>query len=113
LHLRVLLDQARGKILEHLDHESWEGLCTKSNSVHQLADDIHGKLKKKNILHTPPHSAISFLCSYNNIRRAGNVAAHTAKLEDVRNAVLTQPLESIDRKYLETLFTYAYDGKEL
>ncbi|KAG2742612.1 hypothetical protein P692DRAFT_20956213 [Suillus brevipes Sb2] len=112
LHLRVLLDRARGKILEHLGHESWEGLrstCT----VSQLADDIFDKLKKKGVSHTPPHQAIDFLCSYNNIRRAGNTAAHTAKEEEVRHAVLTQPLESRDREYLENLFTFAYEGKQL
>ncbi|KAG2745771.1 hypothetical protein P692DRAFT_2077881 [Suillus brevipes Sb2] len=112
LHLRVLLDRARGKILEHLGHESWEGLRADCN-VSQFADDIFNKLKKKGVSYTPPHQAIDFLCSYNNIRRAGNTAAHTAKEEEVRHAVLTQPLESQDREHLENLFTFAYEGKQL
>ncbi|KAG2742495.1 hypothetical protein P692DRAFT_20197102 [Suillus brevipes Sb2] len=112
LHLRVLLDHARSKILEHLGHESWEGLRKESN-VDQLSINIFNSLKGKGVSHTPPHSSILFLCSYNNIRRAGNIAAHTANEEDVRHAVLAQPLESRDRECLESLFTFAYEGKEL
>ncbi|KAG2738693.1 hypothetical protein P692DRAFT_20813096 [Suillus brevipes Sb2] len=112
LHLRVLLDHARSKILEHLGHESWEGLRKESN-VDQLSINIFNSLKGKGVSHTPPHSSIHFLCSYNNIRRAGNIAAHTANEEDVRHAVLAQPLESRDRECLESLFTFAYEGKEL
>jgi uncharacterized protein (UPF0335 family) len=112
LHLRVLLDHARSKILEHLGHESWEGLRKDSN-VDQLSIKIFDGLKGKGVSYTPPHSSILFLCSYNNVRRAGNLAAHTAKEEDVRHAVLAQPLESRDRECLESLFTFAYEGKEL
>ncbi|KAG1743355.1 hypothetical protein EDD22DRAFT_958782 [Suillus occidentalis] len=93
LHLRVLLDHARSKILEHLGHESWEGLRKDSN-VDQLSIKIFNGLKGKGVSYTPPHSSILFLCSYNNIRRAGNLAAHTANEEEVRHAVLAQPLES-------------------
>ncbi|KAG1780432.1 hypothetical protein EV702DRAFT_1082730 [Suillus placidus] len=112
LHLRVLLDLARKKVLEHLGHESWEGLRA-SCSVHQLADTIFNDLKRKGVSYPPSQESIFFLCSYNNIRRAGNTAAHNAKEDDVRHAVLTQSLESQDRRCLESLFTYAYNGDQV
>ncbi|KAG2119168.1 uncharacterized protein F5147DRAFT_668523 [Suillus discolor] len=109
LHLRVLLDLARKKVLEHLGHETWEDLRA-SRSVYQLADTICNDLKQKGVSYPPSSESIFFLCSYNNIRRAGNTAAHSAKEDDVRHAVLTQSLESRDRRCLESLFTYAYNG---
>ncbi|KAG1828816.1 hypothetical protein EV424DRAFT_1642462 [Suillus variegatus] len=109
LHLRVLLDLARKKVLEHLGHETWEDLRA-SRSVYQLADTICNDLKRKGVSYPPSSESIFFLCSYNNIRRAGNTAAHSAKEDDIRHAVLTQSLESRDRRCLESLFTYAYNG---
>ncbi|KAG1753185.1 hypothetical protein EDB19DRAFT_1667848 [Suillus lakei] len=112
LHLRVLLDLARTKVLEHLGHETWEGLRGGSN-VCQLTDTIFNELNRRGVSHHPSHKSISFLCSYNNIRRAGNVAAHSAKEDEVRNAVTTQSLESHDRQCLENLFSYAYNGAQV
>ncbi|KAG2133183.1 uncharacterized protein EDB93DRAFT_1308637 [Suillus bovinus] len=89
LDLRVLLDLACHKVLEHLGQETWEGLRSKS-SVYELSDTIFDGLKQK-----------------------GNIAAHSAMEEDIRHAVLTQQLESQERACLETLFTYAYDGTQL
>ncbi|KAG1790688.1 uncharacterized protein HD556DRAFT_1537677 [Suillus plorans] len=109
LHLRVLLDLARKKVLEHLGHETWEDLRA-SRSVYQLADTICNDLKRKGVSYPPSSESIFFLCSYNNIRRAGNTAAHSAKEDDIRHAVLTQSLESRDRRCLESLFAYAYNG---
>ncbi|KAG1858239.1 hypothetical protein C8R48DRAFT_715787 [Suillus tomentosus] len=109
LHLRVLLDLARKKVLEHLGHDTWEDLRA-SRSVYQLADTICNDLKRKGVSYLPSSESIFFLCSYNNIRRAGNTAAHSAKEDDIRHAVLTQSLESRDRRCLESLFTYAYNG---
>jgi hypothetical protein len=52
--------------------------------------------------------ANTFLCAYNNVRRTGDAAAHTAKQEDVRAAVTTKPLGSNDRQYLEQIFAFTY-----
>jgi seryl-tRNA synthetase len=112
LHLRVLLDLARKKVLEHLGYETWEGLRA-SRSVLQLADTIFNDLKQKGVSYPPSFQSVFFLCSYNNIRRAGNTAAHSAKEDDIRHAVLTQALDSQDRKCLESLFTYAYNGEQV
>jgi uncharacterized coiled-coil DUF342 family protein len=112
LHLRVLLDLARKRVLEHLGYETWEGLRA-SRSVLQLADTIFNDLKQKGVSYPPSFQSVFFLCSYNNIRRAGNTAAHSAKEDDIRHAVLTQALDSQDRKCLESLFTYAYNGEQV
>lgn len=112
LHLRFLLDLARRKVLEHLGHDTWEELRA-SCSIYQLTDAIFNGLKQKGVSYLPSHESISFLCSYNNVRRAGNIAAHSAKEDDIRHAVLTQSLESRDRKCLEGLFTYAYNGVQV
>ncbi|KAG2126112.1 hypothetical protein BD769DRAFT_805648 [Suillus cothurnatus] len=91
LHLRVFLDLARKKVLEHLGHETWEELRA-SRSVLQLSDSIFNDLKQK---------------------QAGNTPTHSAKEDDIRHAVLTQSLEIHDRKCLASLFTYAYNGRSL
>ncbi|KAG2028967.1 hypothetical protein BDR03DRAFT_976176 [Suillus americanus] len=110
LHLRVLLDLARKKVLEHLGYETWEELRD-TRSVYQLADNIFNDLlKRTDLSFHPSHQSILFLCSYNNVRRAGNVAAHNAKECDIKSAVETQALGSNDRRCLEHLFRYAYNG---
>ncbi|KAG2092325.1 uncharacterized protein F5147DRAFT_779720 [Suillus discolor] len=48
LHLRVLLDRARRKGLEHLGHEAWEGLRD-SRSVYQLSNTIFDALKRQGV----------------------------------------------------------------
>jgi hypothetical protein len=105
LHLRVLLDLARQKVLEHFDCASWEDL-RENKSVYQLAGDIYSMLS--NVPNCPSADAVAFLCAYNNVRRTGNSAAHTAKQEDVRAAVTTKRLETNDRQYLEQIYTFTY-----
>lgn len=112
LHLRVLLDLARKKVLEHLGHDTWEDLRA-SRNIYQLTDAIFNGLKQKGVSYLPSHESIYFLCSFNDIRRAGNIAAHSATEDDIRHAVLTQSLESRDRECLEGLFTYAYNGVQV
>ena len=105
LHLRVLLDLARQKVLEHFDRASWEDLRA-NKSVYQLAGDIYSTLS--NVPHCPSVDAVIFLCAYNNVRCTGNSAAHTAKQEDVRAAVTTKRLETNDRQYLEQIYAFTY-----
>jgi len=105
LHLRVLLDLARQKVLEHFDCASWEDLC-ENKSVYQLAGNIYSMLS--NVPNCPSAEAVTFLCAYNNVRRTGNSAAHTAKQEDVRTAVTTKELETNDRQYLEQIYAFTY-----
>ncbi|KAG2075646.1 hypothetical protein BDR04DRAFT_1091210, partial [Suillus decipiens] len=68
LHLRVLLDLARKKVLEHLGHDTWEDLRA-SRNIYQLTDAIFNGLKQKGVSYLPSHESIYFLCSFNDIRR--------------------------------------------
>ena len=105
LHLRVLLDRARQKLLQEFQCGSWEEL-RRDRTVYQLADDIANRLAQ--VPHHPSHDSIRFMCSYNNVRREGNVAAHNASLEDIREAVMKKPLETQERRYLEQIFEFLF-----
>jgi len=55
------------------------------HTTHQLVDVIDERLA-----HVPCHPSsdgIKFMYSYNNVRRDGNVAAHTASQDEIREAV--------------------------
>jgi hypothetical protein len=100
LHLRVLLDEARLKIMRKCDSESWE-LFRGSRSITQLTDYVVEKVGLSQDLS-------AFVCEYNNIRHAGNKAAHVASADDVRDAVLQKDVESAERKLLERLYRFVY-----
>jgi hypothetical protein len=85
--------------------ESWEDLRQDMN-VFNLTQWVYRRLA--NAENFPSQDAVRFLCSYNNVRRSGNTAAHTAKLEDVKEAVTTKDLESNERDWLEQLFLFTY-----
>ena len=57
----------------------------------------------------PPHDAIRYLCSYNNVRKDGNYYAHKATKEEMRDAVLTKQLDSLDRVALTHFFQFVFD----
>ena len=105
LHLRVLLDKARRKVLDELNCETWEDL-RQNKSASVLTEHIHAHIAKAE--HPPSREAVHLLCSYNNIRRSGNNAAHNAKPEVVKAAVLTKDLDSNERKLLEQLYLFTY-----
>ncbi|KAH7889154.1 hypothetical protein F5I97DRAFT_478209 [Phlebopus sp. FC_14] len=105
LHLRVLLDLGRKKVLDILNADSWEDLRGERN-VYQLADVVMSGLAK--VQSRPSRGAISFLCSYNNVRRQGNAAAHTAAEDEIRAAVMSKPIGSQDRKFLEQIFSFIF-----
>ena len=105
LHLQVLLDRARQKLLQEFQCSSWEELrhdCT----IYQLADNIANHLTQ--VPHHPSHDSIRFMCSYNNVRWEGNVTAHNASLEDIREAVMKKPLDTQERRYLEQIFEFLF-----
>ncbi|KAF8650066.1 hypothetical protein AX16_005430 [Volvariella volvacea WC 439] len=107
LHHRVFLDLTRQKILENFECESWESL-RENRSVYQLKNHIFKSLPAAT---RPSLEAIEFLCSYNNVRRDGNAAAHDASKEDVRTAVIGKPVESKDRRCLEEMYVYTYGDR--
>jgi hypothetical protein len=105
LHLRVLLDRARQKILGELKCGSWEDLRGE-RTVPQLVDIIDARLA--NVPRCPSRESIRFMCSYNNVRREGNVAAHTASQDEIREAVMKKTLETQERRYLEQIFEFLF-----
>ena len=80
----------------------------KDQSVEQVTISIKLALTKAGIQESLPHDAIRYLCSYNNVRKAGNYHAHHATREEVRDAVLTKRLDSQDRVSLTYFFQFVF-----
>jgi hypothetical protein len=55
----------------------------------------------------PSREAIEFLCAYNNVRKAGNVSAHNASEDEIREAILSKPLGQ-ERCFLAQLFRFTF-----
>jgi hypothetical protein len=102
----VLLDRAKQKVLQHFEFSTWEDL-RQDHTIQQLADIVSRRLA--NIPDCPSRDAIQFLCSYNNVRREGNSAAHTATLTEIRDAVMTKPLDTQERMRLEQVFRFTFN----
>jgi hypothetical protein len=71
--------------------KAWEDL-RQDQTIQHLADMVSRRLV--NIPNCPSRDAIQFLCSYNNAQREGNSIAHTATLAEIRDAVMTKPLDT-------------------
>ena len=110
LHLRVLLDRARVRILEQSDCNSWEDLRG-NMTVYELTNSVLDVLQGSP--YCPSTGTVRFLCSYNNIRRAGNFAAHTADQNEIKAAVTTKVLGSNERECLEQIYRFLYDGQRV
>jgi hypothetical protein len=52
-----------------------------------------------------------FLCSYNNVRRAGDAAAHSAAKEDMKSAVMSKNIDSQERQFLDQLYTFVFSER--
>lgn len=48
------------------------------------------------------------VCDLSHVRRDGNVAAHTASMQDIRDAIMRQK-KTKDRDLLSQLFKFVYD----
>ncbi|KAI0924170.1 hypothetical protein AcW1_006359 [Taiwanofungus camphoratus] len=104
-YLRVLLDLGCKKVLEILEVDHWEDLC-KGWNMHALTEFV-----VQGLANTQPHpsrEALQFLCSYNNIRRDGNITAHMAREDDLRRAITSNPIESPDQLFLEQIFGFIF-----
>ena len=109
LHLRVLLDRTREKILNIMDISSWE-VMVNNQTLDQLTSTIMRALDQAGTQHPHPpvREAIYYLCAYNNVRRDGNYHAHHASVEEMRDAVLTKPIDSKDREMLSQFFRFVF-----
>jgi hypothetical protein len=110
LHLRVLLDAARKKVLELLHHDSWEELRGE-RTIAELLKILRNSPAISAVQFPPTNSALEFLCSFNNVRRDGNTAAHSATLQEMQDAVRTKALDTKERASLESLYAFAYNAK--
>jgi cell division protein FtsB len=108
LHLRVLLDSSRKKVLQLLRYESWEHLRG-GQTIAQLLLALQNNPALTNVQYPLSISDLEFLCCFNNVRRDGNAAAHTATKEEVRDAVQQKPLDKKERISLEQLFAFTYE----
>jgi hypothetical protein len=97
-------------MLEYLKVDSWESLRG-HKSIPELVETIF--LALSSFPHRPSRDAVSFLCAYNNVRRLGNVAAHTGDKKQLREAVTTNPIDSGERRFLEELFKFTYNTDEV
>jgi multidrug efflux pump subunit AcrA (membrane-fusion protein) len=107
LHLRVLLDRGRQEVLKVVGADSWQDFCD-ARSIHEITELIMRALANANAQHRPSQDALEFLCCYNNIRREGNYQAHTASQEEMREAVLTKPIDSHERRRLTELYEFIF-----
>ena len=108
LHLRVLLDTARLKILRLLQRDSWEDLRGQQ-TIAQLLSTLQDHPSLTSVQYPLTSSGLNFLCSFNNVRQDGNTAAHTATQQEVRDAVQTKALDKKERRSLENVYAFAYD----
>jgi len=99
VHLRILLDYGRQKILETLKYDDWESLRGDKN-IPDLEAFVRANIP--NIQDT----ALELICGYSNIRRLGNAAAHTADKDDLRAAVERTHEQ---RSQLEHVFQFVYN----
>ena len=92
-----------------MNFESWEALRGQRNA-YELSDWISYTLSRRfrGGARLPSLETIRFLCLYNNIRREGNVAAHSATPSQIKEAVQTKPMDSSERRFLREMFIYAF-----
>jgi hypothetical protein len=88
---------------------SWEDIVN-NQSLNQSTSTIVLALEQARTQHPHPpvRDAIYYLCSYNNVRRDGNYHAHYASEEEMRDAILTKPIDSRDRQMLMQFFQFVF-----
>ena len=103
----------RQRILQDMNFESWEALRGHRNA-YELAHWLFSTLSQQfPSAHLPSIGTFKFLCLYNNIRREGNVAAHSAMPSQIKEAVQTKPMESAERRFLREIFIYAFGDSDI
>lgn len=107
LHLRVLLDEARKKILQKFGYESWDDLTSRLQAPYDLFNSVFKEFQGS--LHAPSEDAVKLICTYNNVRRDGNEAAHSATKDQVKQAVMSKIEGGEERHRLEQVFEFTYD----
>ena len=93
--------------------ESWEALRGHRNAQ-ELAIWLFSTLTQQSAsLYLPSHDTFTFLCHYNDVQREGNLAAHSATLLQIKEAVQTKPIHSVQRRFLQEMFIYAFNDTSI
>ncbi|KAF9234695.1 hypothetical protein BU15DRAFT_78774 [Melanogaster broomeanus] len=100
LHLRHLLDLCRNKVMAHFSkHTKWREFQGDRTTT-QLSDDVFKGLA--GVPKRPSHDSdtIMFLCSYSDVRRNGDKAAHSGSIDEIKTAIRSKKLNSRERRYI-------------
>jgi len=100
IHIRVLLDQARGKVVKESGFASWDDLRN-SREMGELKTTIVSN-------HGITHDLAEFICEFTDVRRDGNEAAHTADRRDIGLAVQQKP-DGAERRLLGQLYKFVFE----
>lgn len=97
IHIRVLLDRSKRKIVGKFPHTFWEDSC----GMYELKQNIASS-------HGIPDALASFIWELSNVCRDGDEAVHTAERHDIRSIVLQKP-KGAERSLLEELYQFAFN----
>jgi hypothetical protein len=100
------LDYSREKVLDCLNCNNWDDL-RKEKTISQLTDAIIDGLA--NVEDRLSRDAVTYLCSYTNVRRNGSFSAHNASQVEIKYAVETQLIDSQERRFLEQFYKFIYN----
>lgn len=108
LHLlmkSLVLDQAKKKISAESKYENWDSL----HEHYGQQQDLEEYVAKQPGLDL---QLAKFVCGSSKVQRKGNVAAHRAEINDIRDAVQQQAIDSTECHLLESL-KFVYDGSDV
>lgn len=112
LRLRILLEQARRTILNVLNCPTWEHLVRgphmASTAPSKITHLIHTRLRAANTHMS--HRSIRLINHPDHVRQAGNLVAHNASRDDIRDAVMSDT--SQDSINLREIFRLVYGAEQ-
>ncbi|KAG6855648.1 hypothetical protein H0H87_012666 [Tephrocybe sp. NHM501043] len=106
LHRRIILDQARDKVLE---------TCQLDRNQFATPELLLSAVKTRLPASPPVLSveALDLIFLSNRIRDEGNVAAHEARHEDVGIAILSSSLTEVQRMTLREVYEYMHSAEPM
>jgi len=100
----VLLDLAYDDVIAKLHIGSWDKFL-EDRTFDQVVDEIYGGLA--NDKNKPSRNAIQYLCTFNEICRLRNEAAHTATKKDIALAYHGWQYDD-ERGFVAELYSFHY-----
>ncbi|KAF8557528.1 hypothetical protein OG21DRAFT_274806 [Imleria badia] len=105
LHLRVLLDLSRNKVVAILRKTSWKAVLEEAGSSDTGTYIINNLGNQPN---NPLSTTIQFLCSWSNTRERGNRSAHQATQAEICDAVNGSGLNAFEKEHLSALYLFIF-----